>query len=339
MTKPYIIDLQIFALTGCFGDVRIGMRQSDVIDMLGTPNDSADFDTGFCGINYDGYELFFYSDTQELCAIQNDHLSLNQGFELFENKQFKITKPYQPTIYDDAVAQLTKQHIRFTQTTETVDWQVLRFDSGVRLLFSSVEDGSVLHAISYAPYTDNALIEPFWKNCMPTVLALESAEQYETVYLMYQAITSTRDREPLDFELWMNYFFFLWHVSEGCIGKLSFDDTLQQNLLDALAHGDRHFTERAQFQFITGYCMHMLPYLFGDYEHYELEGLTRLENATQLAPDNPMYEMIAMGASINVHLTTAYKDICKASNAYIDKHYQGDGVLNEYVRGVMYRDE
>lgn len=342
--KQQIIDLKIFALTGYFSNVRIGMTQSEVIDILGTPNDCADFGTGFSGINYDGYEFFFHSDTKQLSTIQNDNLSLHDSLVLFENTQFKIDpwliKPNETNTYNDVLVQLKKQHIRITQTTENENWQVLRFDSGVRFLFNSEEQGGVLHAISYHPHIDNSLEEPFWKNCIPTVLTLESAEQYETVYPIYQAITSNKNNEPLDFDLWMHYFFFLWHVSEGCIGQLSFDSTLEQDLLDALNHGEKHFTDHAEFHFLTGYCMHMLPYLFGDYEYYELEGLTRLARATQLAPENPLYKMIEMGGSIpKVHLTQAYKSLCKESNAYIKSHYQGDGILNEYIRGVMYRNE
>jgi hypothetical protein len=92
MKTIYIRD---FILNGNFGPVKIGMSKAEIIRELGEPEADNVCSEGETGILlYAYYEFFYWSDTQILYAIQNDHLqadcSNHAEMILFENDQFTI---------------------------------------------------------------------------------------------------------------------------------------------------------------------------------------------------------------------------------------------------------
>lgn len=67
------IHLKEFIRTGKFGTISIGSKKADVVNALGNKFDFAD-----CGetqiIKYGWYEFFFWTESELLFGIQNDHL-------------------------------------------------------------------------------------------------------------------------------------------------------------------------------------------------------------------------------------------------------------------------
>ena len=87
-----VIELKSFIKTGDFDKIRVGTStKQDVIDLMGD-----DFDFGDCGrsqiIKYGWYEFFYWTKTEVVFAIQNDHLMFdgsNHG-EMIEYKNDRI---------------------------------------------------------------------------------------------------------------------------------------------------------------------------------------------------------------------------------------------------------
>lgn len=67
------IDLKEFIRTGKFGTISIGSTKTDVVNELGNKFDFAD-----CGetqiIKYGWYEFFYWTESELIFGIQNDHL-------------------------------------------------------------------------------------------------------------------------------------------------------------------------------------------------------------------------------------------------------------------------
>lgn len=71
MTKIFLKEV---IETGAFGPVKIGSTKQDVIDFFGENYDFGDFgDTQI--IKYGWWEFFYWTESQEIFAFQNDHLS------------------------------------------------------------------------------------------------------------------------------------------------------------------------------------------------------------------------------------------------------------------------
>jgi hypothetical protein len=68
-----IIQLKEFIRTGKFGPISLGSTKADIIRLLGKKNDFAD-----CGetqiVKYGWYEFFYYTKTEIVFGIQNDHV-------------------------------------------------------------------------------------------------------------------------------------------------------------------------------------------------------------------------------------------------------------------------
>jgi hypothetical protein len=88
------IYLKDFIKTGVFGDIVVGKStKSDVISLMGP-----DFDFGDCGethiIKYAWYEFFYWTDSEVVHGIQNDHVQFdctNHDEQIvYANDQVKI---------------------------------------------------------------------------------------------------------------------------------------------------------------------------------------------------------------------------------------------------------
>jgi hypothetical protein len=67
------IQLKEFIKTGKFGTIGIGSTKTDVIKLLGEGFDFADCDETQI-IKYGWYEFFYWTNTEKIFGIQNDHL-------------------------------------------------------------------------------------------------------------------------------------------------------------------------------------------------------------------------------------------------------------------------
>lgn len=89
-----VIELKSFIKTGKFDIIQIGKStKQDVINLMGN-----NFDLGDCGetqiIKYGWYEFFYWTESEIIFAIQNDHLQFdcanhNEMIE-YENDRIKI---------------------------------------------------------------------------------------------------------------------------------------------------------------------------------------------------------------------------------------------------------
>lgn len=94
MINRRIISLNSFAKTGLFGNIKVGeSSKNDVIQLLGDNYEWAD-----CGesqiIKYGWYEFFYWTESQLIFGIQNDHLKFDctnhDEMICFENEIVKI---------------------------------------------------------------------------------------------------------------------------------------------------------------------------------------------------------------------------------------------------------
>ena len=138
------ISIKSFAEKGTFGEIGIGTLKKDVIKFLGT-----DFDFGDFGetqiIKYGWYEFFFWSDTEKLFGIQNDHLQADcenhNEMILFENDSFEIDtwflKVNEDFTYSQVIELLNKENIDFKiESGNEVEPEIIRFKSGTYFDFS-----------------------------------------------------------------------------------------------------------------------------------------------------------------------------------------------------------
>lgn len=152
------ISLKAFISTGVFGKVKLHMSKSEVTCFLGTPIDDQDFGTGFTGISYGAYELFFATDTDELYAIQNDHLLAdcnNHGDQLFfENDKFDIDtwflSPGKNWTLTEVSRLLEDEKIPFV-INEQANPKTILLESSVALEFILQDNTFLLNAIRYFP--------------------------------------------------------------------------------------------------------------------------------------------------------------------------------------------
>ena len=89
-----VIELKNFIKTGDFDKIKVGSStKQDVIDLMGI-----DFDFADCGdtqiIKYGWYEFFYWTESEIVFAIQNDHLQFdcsnhNEMIE-YQNEHIKI---------------------------------------------------------------------------------------------------------------------------------------------------------------------------------------------------------------------------------------------------------
>jgi hypothetical protein len=89
------VSLEKFIRTGRFRTITIGSSKQDVIDLFGSNYDFGDFGESQI-IKYGWYEFFYWTATEKIYAIQNDHLQADCGNHLsmitFKSKGWQLDK-------------------------------------------------------------------------------------------------------------------------------------------------------------------------------------------------------------------------------------------------------
>jgi len=142
------ISLKDFVLSGRFGPVYIGMPIDELKHYLGEPGDSYESKSGAGFLFYNGFEFYYYTDTNTVHGIQNDNLR-------YEGPDRKSDYLY---YVDDAILVDTwfiefGNPLNFTQVTELLKredisfeacekdgYDELKFPSGVRFDFENWKD-------------------------------------------------------------------------------------------------------------------------------------------------------------------------------------------------------
>jgi len=151
------ISLKSFAESGRFDSIEIGSSKSKVIELLGT-----DFDFADCGetqiLKYGWYEFFFWSDSEKLFGIQNDHLQADctNHHEMikFENKNFKVDNWFltigKDFKFSEVISFMKTEQIQFKiEEAYKNGPEILKFNSGVYFDFS--EGSYTWHAETNKP--------------------------------------------------------------------------------------------------------------------------------------------------------------------------------------------
>jgi hypothetical protein len=168
------------------------------------------------------------------------------------------------------------------------------------------------------------------------IFELESAEKYNEAYSLYRKLISENNE---DFEMWKNYFFFLWSMLEDVNGVFRKDIDLRTELESELKSGLNKYSELAKFNFIAGYAVSIFPYEFGDYEELDTKGKEMLKKAYEMEPNNPIYVMAYLGSqSLNEKGQRLYEKACEESKPILITNYSGKGLVNEYFSQVFNRD-
>jgi hypothetical protein len=114
------IQLKEFVRTGNFGSITLGSMKNDILNQLGGKYDFAD-----CGetqiIRYGWYEFFYWTETEKIFGIQNDHLQadcINHNKMInFKNKFWVIDKWFlkdnQNITFGQVVELLKQENISF----------------------------------------------------------------------------------------------------------------------------------------------------------------------------------------------------------------------------------
>lgn len=140
-----VISLKSFAESGKFGRIELGATKSEVIRILGSDFEFIDGEES-CIIQYGWYEFFFWTDSEKLFGIQNDHLQANctnhDEMIEFENDTFKIDTWFltvgRDYTFSDVISVIGMNQLRFKIEELYKDGpEVLKFDSGVYFDFSS----------------------------------------------------------------------------------------------------------------------------------------------------------------------------------------------------------
>jgi hypothetical protein len=147
------ISLKDFILTGNFGLVSLGMSKNEVIEYLGQPNETADFETGASGLFYNGFEFFYWTDNDKIFSIQNDNLDqlLTKEAEYKLNDTIIVDTSFllfrQTLTYKNLTEYLKKQNIIF-DTVDKGEYHIIKFLSGVIFDFENEELPKAKHGIS-----------------------------------------------------------------------------------------------------------------------------------------------------------------------------------------------
>ncbi|MEJ5092779.1 hypothetical protein GEO21_22315 [Sphingobacterium faecium] len=103
------------------------------------------------------------------------------------------------------------------------------------------------------------------KRTLNEIFILESDQKFDEAFSLYKILLKS---EPLNFEYWKHYFFFLWSMLEDGIGIFSVlkNEELHKELQKELQYGLDNFKNIAEFNLIAGYTISIFPYEFGDYD-------------------------------------------------------------------------
>jgi hypothetical protein len=144
------ISLRDFILRGYLGTLTVGCTSNDVIAYFGKPS-KYNFDKKNGLIFYNGFEFFYYPDSNIVFAIQNDSL-----YALLEENIYPITSKVNIDTsylrfsdkleYTVVVEFLRQENIPFTEVDKG-NYKQIDLDSGVALDFH--DDTDLLNGIRY----------------------------------------------------------------------------------------------------------------------------------------------------------------------------------------------
>lgn len=167
------------------------------------------------------------------------------------------------------------------------------------------------------------------------VIELENNRKFELAFKEYVELYS---RNKNDFEVWKNFFFFLWVIIEEMPNEFSQKIEREKKLKEMFEEGLSIFSQNPEFNFITGYVMSIFPYEFGDFIEYERKSSELLAEARNLEPDNDIYQMVYIGNSENSN-SEEYLNAKNNAKPKVIEKYKGSGLLNEYFKQVLIRKE
>lgn len=164
------------------------------------------------------------------------------------------------------------------------------------------------------------------------ILELEDQEDFDKVFDLYNQLYETN---PLDFEVWKHFYFFLWTAIEDASSEFHDRINLRQKLQDMYFEGKKRFQDYTEFKFIAGWTISIFPYEYGDYEDLEKEGKELLRQAHHEQPDDKVYKMVYLG-SFNSN-KVEYRQAELEASPIVMNRFQGPGFLNRYFRQVLNR--
>lgn len=142
-----VIELKHFIKTGVFDTINIGTStKQDVIDLMGN-----DFDFGDCGetqiIKYGWYEFFYWTESEVLFALQNDHLQFdclnhNEMIE-YQNENIKIDNWFlqvnKNITFSEVIGILNSEHIQYELQKQNFDGalEYLKLKNGITIDFDN----------------------------------------------------------------------------------------------------------------------------------------------------------------------------------------------------------
>jgi len=161
----------------------------------------------------------------------------------------------------------------------------------------------------------------------------EDSEQFDEAFDAYFKLYNM---DKGDYEVWKHFYFFLWTAIEDAPSGFQDKINLHHLLQLLLREGIQAFSDTADFNFIAGYTVSIVPYEYGEYEDLESEGQQMLLKATKLDPDNTIYRMAYLGSIPNVD-KQIYQQAVIAAAPKVLKTFAGEGALNKYFREILYR--
>ncbi|WP_452600320.1 hypothetical protein [Pontimicrobium sp. MEBiC01747] len=169
------------------------------------------------------------------------------------------------------------------------------------------------------------------------ILELEEKQLYNEAYHSYNILLNEKKQ---DFKLWKHYYFFLWYMLDVVDGQFTIDINLRRTLVIEFKKGLKLFKNIPEFNFITGYTISIMPYIFGNCNKYEKKGIQLLEKANHLEPNNSIYKMTLLGAQWDFGgQERSYNEVCIKSKQEILKKYKGKGLIDSYFSRTLNRYE
>ncbi|OWP61655.1 hypothetical protein CDA63_18360 [Hymenobacter amundsenii] len=168
------------------------------------------------------------------------------------------------------------------------------------------------------------------------ILQLEE-QQLEPAFHAYVDLYGQR---PDDYQVWRHFYFFLWDTLDQAPVELLERLEVAARLRALLIEGESRFATRADFHFLAGYTIAILPYEFGPFDEWEQKGKDMLRQATILAPVNPIYQLAYLGSlpgSTASVYSPAYQQAVVDAAPVVAATFQGSGLLNRYFRQVLSR--
>ncbi|MGY2134280.1 hypothetical protein ACW9KT_18755 [Hymenobacter sp. HD11105] len=163
------------------------------------------------------------------------------------------------------------------------------------------------------------------------ILQLEDQQPLEHAFYAYQELYG---QCPDDYQVWRHFYFFLWVAPEEAPVEILERLGVTARLRVLLTEGESRFATQADFHFLAGYTIAVLPYEFGPFAEWEQKGNEMLLQATLLAPENPIYRLAYLGSFPD---SPAYRQAMLEAAPVVVSAFQGKGLLNHYFRHVLYR--